>query len=241
MQATVDRSGTRGLWSPPLLSSPPLSSFLIPLSGRQSLPLRSPPVCTRLVIKPMAMPMAVPPPSVPVLLSRHGSRNGPRNVFECIARKIFANARGKTRATSHEPVTRETKSMNRIVDNYRARPFAVEGQKPLLFDPHGTRDTFPKQIRFTVGLVDRRATSIDRSARIETRFFFRVARHHLLLAASRIDSKKRQNSSKRKNGFSGIRWQRRFPCFGHSDNGRARADSIRFDSIGGCVPSRGRT
>lgn len=45
---------------------------------------------------------------------------------------------------SHEPVTRETKSMNRSVDNYRAWAFA-SGQKALLFGPG--QDTFAKQIQ----------------------------------------------------------------------------------------------
>ena len=51
--------------------------------------------------------------------------------------------RGLARA-SHEPVTRETKSMNRSVDNYRAWAFA-SGQKALLFGPG--QDTFAKQIQ----------------------------------------------------------------------------------------------
>lgn len=139
MQATEDRSGTRFMESSSS-SSPLLSpSFLIPLSGRQSLPLRSPPVCTRLVIKPARMPVLR---RVSPLLSSH-DRGTDRNVWNATREKFF-NARGNASA-SHEPVTRETKSMNRIVDNYRARPFA-EGQKPLLFDP-GHRILFQSKIQ----------------------------------------------------------------------------------------------
>lgn len=154
--------------------------------------------------------------------------------------------------------------MNRIVDNYRARPFA-EGQKPLLFDP-GHRILFQSKIQrrrfgrrelaWSIHRARRIDRSIDRSvgdrgarARHDVRFvssFRRVRlasiRKSLAIGWTRVESS-RWILDGRSRDLAPKRRPVRTPRKGTStatpgrerkEGRKERSDSTRFD----CVASR---
>lgn len=156
--------------------------------------------------------------------------------------------------------------MNRIVDNYRARPFA-EGQKPLLFDP-GHRILFQSKIQrrrfgrrelaWSIHRARRIDRSIDRSVgdrgahtRATTFVSFRVFVEFGLLRFENC-SRSGGRESSRRDGFStAVRatLRRSGGQFGHPEKGRAPRHLVergrkegrkeRSDSIRfDCVASR---